>query len=137
MLLEIIFLCFLGVVFDCGPLFDPENGEVDTRSGTKEGDVATYSCFRGYTIKGVTSRTCTGDGWSDNEPTCEIIDCGPLSDPVFGNVQFFATIYRSIAIYQCFRGYVIDGVTTRTCQVDGNWSDVAPSCIRKLRHLWS
>ena len=60
-----------GDILDCGPLSNPENGAVDTSSGTTEGSVASYSCSEGFQIKGVTSRTCTRDGWSDTEPSCE------------------------------------------------------------------
>ena len=55
---------------DCGPLEDPENGRVEL-TGTTEGSTATYFCFPGYELKGVETRTCTSDGWSDSEPSCE------------------------------------------------------------------
>ena len=36
------------------------------------GSVAVYTCELGYTISGVTSRTCKSDGtgWSESDPTC-------------------------------------------------------------------
>lgn len=61
----------LGEVFDCGVLEDPENGSVDLSDGTTEGSTATYTCFAGYQLKGVATRTCIRSGWSDKEPTCE------------------------------------------------------------------
>ena len=54
---------------------------MDTSGGTLEGAVATYSCNVGYTINGVDSRTCTAQGWSDKEPTCEskqVTFCTPM-----------------------------------------------------------
>ena len=66
----VLLIYLLGDVFDCGSLSDPEFGEV-TFSSTTEGSVATYSCFTGYVLKGVESRTCTADGWSGSEPSCE------------------------------------------------------------------
>ena len=60
----------LGDVFDCGTLEDPENGSVDS-DGTTEGSSATYTCFAGYQLKGVSTRICTRSGWSGREPTCE------------------------------------------------------------------
>ena len=68
-----------GDLNDCGPLFDPENGNVDTSDGTLEGDVASYECDSGFTLEGVSSRTCTASGWSDKEPSCEsMLDNGAV-----------------------------------------------------------
>ena len=63
-------LCSIGTAVDCGPLGNPENGEVNV-AGTTVGSTATYSCFTGYQLKGVAIRTCKADGWSDTVPTCE------------------------------------------------------------------
>lgn len=62
--------CSTGIVVDCGPLENPENGRVNV-TGTTEGSTATYSCFLGYRLKEVVTRTCTADGWSGTVPTCE------------------------------------------------------------------
>lgn len=69
---------YLGDVFDCGSLEDPENGSVDLSNGTTEGSNAIYSCFSGYRLKGVATRTCSRNGWSDIEPTCERKLMNPL-----------------------------------------------------------
>ena len=64
-----IFLAFL-VVVDCGNLLAPSNGGV-MLSGTTFTSTATYSCNDGYTLEGVTARTCLASGsWSDTAPTC-------------------------------------------------------------------
>ena len=62
--------CSAGVVVDCGPLDNPENGRVNV-TGTTEGSTATYSCFLGYRLKEVVTRTCAAEGWSGTVPTCE------------------------------------------------------------------
>ena len=63
------------------------------------------------------------------------VDCGNLPDPTNGRVVLSGTIFRSTATYQCFSGYTISGTETRTCQDDGEWSGVAPTCIRELTLL--
>ena len=56
------------VVVDCGPLPDPDNGRVNTSSGTVFLSTATYSC---NVVTGASFRTCGADGlWSLSEPTC-------------------------------------------------------------------
>ena len=59
---------------DCGGLVDPNNGNVDTTSGTEYQDTATYSCNTGYDLIGATTRTCQADSlWSPpTPPTCDI-----------------------------------------------------------------
>ena len=89
-----------GDVFDCGDLLDPANGEVDTSGGTLEGAVATYSCNVGYTINGVDSRTCTAQGWSDKEPTCEskpVAFCAQIS---IGKINGTLPQYSFSKIYE-------------------------------------
>ena len=60
------------------------------------------------------------------------MDCGALPDPQFGDVSLSGTFFQSTATYQCFNGYTISGSGTRTCQANGRWSGVEPTCKRKL-----
>ena len=54
---------------DCGPLSDPNDGQVDTSNGTTVGKIATYKC---YIYKESGSRTCGADGmWTLEEPNCQ------------------------------------------------------------------
>ena len=56
---------------NCGPLTNPDNGQVDTSNGTTFGSTATYTCDTGYTLSGSQSRTCGADEmWISTEPTC-------------------------------------------------------------------
>ena len=56
------------------------------------------------------------------------VDCGNVTDPDKGNVTYVATTYNETANYLCDTGYNIFGISTRTCQANGNWTDDAPSC---------
>ena len=59
-------------------------------------------------------------------------DCGSLSDPTNGQVNFTATTEGSVATYTCGTGYDPVGDTTRTCQSDEQWSGSEPVCGRKF-----
>ena len=59
------------IAVDCGSLSHPENGRVDTSSGTIFRKVSTYSCDVGYTLLGTETRTCTESGqWFPDAPYC-------------------------------------------------------------------
>ena len=64
-----------------------------------------------------------------------VVDCGALPDPQFGDVFLSGTFFQSTATYQCFNGYTISGSDTRTCQANGRWSGVEPTCNRKYFFL--
>ena len=59
-------------VVDCGHLFNPEHGRVDTLSGTVFNSVAMYSCDVGYMLDGVSTRVCVSKGiWIPEAPRCK------------------------------------------------------------------
>ncbi|MBU6161612.1 MAG: hypothetical protein KGO50_10850 [Myxococcales bacterium] len=73
------------------------------------------------------------DGEIDASPRlrpCELIDCGPLPNPVNGRVSFpDGTTYGATAEYTCTAGYERLGIASRTCELDGSWApDEAPTC---------
>ena len=49
------------------------NGMIGYNMGTRTvNTVATYTCNRGYTLNGDTTRTCGSDGmWSGSPPVCQ------------------------------------------------------------------
>ncbi len=66
-----IYVLNLYIAVDCGSLTDPENGQVNTSSGTTIGSTASYSCNNGYTLNGDNTRTCESNGvWSNSQPSC-------------------------------------------------------------------
>ena len=73
------------------------------------------------------------DGEIDSSPRlrpCELIDCGPLSNPVNGRVSVAGgTTYGATAVYTCAEGYERNGVASRTCGLEGLWEPAqAPTC---------
>ena len=64
-------LFIISIAVSCGPLDDPENGQV-TVSGSDVFSIATYTCNQGFGLVGVSSRICETSGvWSDSPPVCE------------------------------------------------------------------
>ena len=64
-------------------------------------------------------------------PLSTVVDCGPLSNPAFGQVSTTGTTFGQTATYSCNVGYLA-GNRTRTCQATGTWSGRAPVCIGAL-----
>ena len=61
---------FISVV-DCGSLYNPEKGHVNTSSGTTYNEVAFYTCVEGYVLVGEPERYCDPDGmWTPSAPSC-------------------------------------------------------------------
>ena len=56
--------------------------------------------------------------------------CPSLTDPANGMVMWTGLNPGSTATYTCDEGFELNGVETRTCQSDGTWSDVPPTCDR-------
>jgi len=105
---------------------DPLNVSV---TAVNIGDIATYSCATGFEINGTDTRTCQADGtWSGSAPKCEIITCLTLSATSPLNVSVSAVYIGDIATYSCEAGFEINGTITRTCEKDGTWSDLEPTC---------
>ena len=54
--------------------------------------------------------------------------CPSLPDPEFGMVQLTGRMIASKAIYNCSRGYRIEGDQERECLLSGMWSGNQPVC---------
>ena len=140
---------YLALIIDCGNLRDPRNGDVKL-TGTRVGAKAIYKCNRGFILKGSNVRKCQTNGrWSGKEPVCigisqymsftvnEVTDtyisgrprrCNRLDDPRNGDVRLTGTKVGDKAIYQCDRGFVLNGDRIRKCQSNGQWSGNEPIC---------
>jgi len=69
-------------------------------------------------------------------PLSVVIDCGPLSDPINGTVEFtISTILGSQAFYRCMEGFLLNGNGVRMCQENGTWTGSDPTCERELQNV--
>jgi CUB/sushi domain-containing protein len=125
---------------DCGQLPDIANGKVDIQPDTRLGSKATYTCNPGFILQGRSTRTCQADGSYDGqEPYCQPVSCGSLSDPTNGwvHVSPSSALLGAVAIYRCKLGYVLSHSNSRTCTTTGAWSGTAPTCNRKSHMMLS
>ncbi|CAL1545259.1 unnamed protein product [Lymnaea stagnalis] len=119
----------------CQPRACPMPQDVDFGSYTILGSPVyrsqvNYTCGIGYILTGASMMTCQEDGtWSAAAPVCERIECPDLNSPQNGSVTVFGKTYTSVAGYSCSRDYKISGVDTRICQINGTWSNEAPTCL--------
>ena len=59
-----------------------------------------------------------------------VVDCGELGNPAGGSVSIAAgTTFGSTAEYNCNIGFLLIGNLERTCQSDGQWSGMEPTCV--------
>uniref|UniRef100_A0A671PAW8 Sushi, von Willebrand factor type A, EGF and pentraxin domain-containing protein 1 n=1 Tax=Sinocyclocheilus anshuiensis TaxID=1608454 RepID=A0A671PAW8_9TELE len=106
----------------------PEYGSVIVTDSAL-GSLAEYSCEEGYELNGQTIRQCiSGKQWSDDAPRCLPISCGNPGGIANGEVIGKSFHFKALIHFECHKGFVLEGVETRTCQVDGKWDNKAPSC---------
>ena len=56
----------------CPTIDPPSNSGLEIAGPGGYEDVATYSCDTGFSLVGMSERSCQSDGtWSGSEPTCE------------------------------------------------------------------
>ncbi len=101
---------------------------------TTVGGAASYICDEGFAVISAGlpgyALVCGTDGVWAAQPTCERVDCGALTSPTRGSVATpGGTLAGAVATYSCEDGFVLTGVTSRTCGLNNQWSDVAPTCV--------
>ena len=60
------------------------------------------------------------------------IDCGDPGMLPNGTVSYKNTYVTSVAEFTCHFGFELIGDGQRTCQPNGMWSNMVPTCTRKL-----
>jgi len=59
------------------------------------------------------------------------LDCGAPGIPTDGQVDTSdGTMFDATVIYSCDAGFIMNGVSQRTCKADQTWSNTQPSCDR-------
>ncbi|XP_067382705.1 complement component receptor 1-like protein isoform X2 [Channa argus] len=103
------------------------------------GDVVLYSCFKGYTVDGSKSATCSEDGTlKPDPPTCfRMVEC---EDPQIVNGDWDEDSKHphrpsSKVTFKCNSGYIMKGAGTQTCDESGEWSPGLPTCEHKGHKL--
>ncbi|KAL1116999.1 hypothetical protein AAG570_004327, partial [Ranatra chinensis] len=95
------------------------------------GGVAHYTCPRGYTMEGNSTRICLKKGaWSGFIPKCMPVNCGDPGAIENGRIIIVndTTTYNSAIEYHCVPQFQRIGPYLRKCMEDGTWSGEEPRC---------
>ena len=58
----------------------------------------------------------------------KFLDCGNITGPADGKVEYDSSVFNSVANFSCNTGYNLTGETTATCTNTSMWSASAPNC---------
>nr|XP_015802266.2 sushi, von Willebrand factor type A, EGF and pentraxin domain-containing protein 1 isoform X3 [Nothobranchius furzeri] len=93
------------------------------------GHSATYSCRRGYRLKGPQALRCLANGeWHSDPPACVQISCSPPQPIENGFVEGQDHSFGVTIFYSCFPGFQLLGQDHLTCEEFG-WSSSVPVCV--------
>nr|XP_042118808.1 CUB and sushi domain-containing protein 1 isoform X2 [Peromyscus maniculatus bairdii] len=105
------------------------NGKVEG-SDFRWGASISYSCVDGYQLSHSAILSCEGRGvWKGEVPQCLPVFCGDPGTPAEGRLSGKSFTFKSEVFIQCKPPFVLVGSSRRTCQADGMWSGVQPTCI--------
>ncbi|XP_019626709.1 PREDICTED: sushi, von Willebrand factor type A, EGF and pentraxin domain-containing protein 1-like [Branchiostoma belcheri] len=114
----------------CPTLTNPANGVLSPSGSNSYQNTVTLTCDAGYQSSGVSTITCQADrSWSAAIPTCNPVQCQPLTAPVNGGLSpAGATSYQVTVLFTCNQGYELVGAASATCRADQTWSETPPTC---------
>ncbi|XP_028973250.2 sushi, von Willebrand factor type A, EGF and pentraxin domain-containing protein 1 isoform X3 [Esox lucius] len=124
---------WIGGVPSCRPIEcsipkEISNGKV-TYTKLQFSHAVTYSCRRGYRLKGPETLKCLANGkWDQEMPECVQIYCTPPKSIENGFVEGLDHKFGVTIFYSCFPGFQLIGQNHLTCEEFG-WSSSVPVCM--------
>ncbi|XP_065179178.1 E-selectin-like isoform X3 [Sycon ciliatum] len=114
----------------CTPLAKPTNGYSQGTNYSAGGSVV-FGCNSGYNLQGSIVRICQIDGsWSGAAASCNRqTDCQVLSQPALGSMTANGLMFSNTTTFVCTSPYVLMDSAVRTCEINGQWSGVQPTCV--------
>ena len=113
----------------CPALSSLENGHMIYHGSGVDSKVE-FTCHDGFYLEGDSEILCQPTRtWLGTFPSCELIDCGAAPTLVNGSLSVEATTFGSVATYDCYVGFVLEGSFERFCVGNGFWNGSAPRCI--------
>ncbi|XP_044144294.1 C4b-binding protein alpha chain-like isoform X2 [Bufo gargarizans] len=119
----------------CGNPGDIDNGyfeATDFLLGAK----VTYHCNEGYNmISRKDHRYCQEDGtWSYDVPQCDDVECPSPDVHNARKLSGFAGPYtlNSVVRFECFEGFVMNGIGEVKCNIYSQWGPSLPKCERNF-----
>ncbi|NP_001075821.1 L-selectin precursor [Oryctolagus cuniculus] len=123
-------------VMQCEPLEAPELGTMACTHPLGEFSFSSqcgFSCLEGTNLTGIEETTCGPLGnWSSLRPTCQVIQCEPLTAPDLGTIDcshpraVFG--FTSTCTFSCSEGAELIGMKKTVCGSSGIWSSPTPKC---------
>ncbi|XP_029791240.1 C4b-binding protein alpha chain-like isoform X2 [Suricata suricatta] len=99
------------------------------------GSSVTYSCDPNFSLLGKASIFCTVEDnkigiWSPSPPTCKKVSC---SKPEIENGKIILGFgplytYKDSMVFDCDRGFILNGSSLIHCEEDNNWDPPPPTC---------
>lgn len=92
---------------------------------------AEYGCNEGYSLQGNIKRTCSDAGiWSGSTPSCKKLKnpCPNLEPIQNGFFRYSEDDENLHVMYECEKGYALEGNEKRTCNNAGIWTGSKPLC---------
>ncbi|XP_051955017.1 E-selectin-like isoform X1 [Xyrauchen texanus] len=125
-------------IVKCKPedITTPDHGSVQCSNGSFSYDSnCEYNCEEGYKMKGSRTTRCTSTKeWSSRPPTCELVQCPELMEPLGGTMLCHdpkgTFSYQSTCDFVCDEGYTLRDSSSSTlfCGITGHWNDSQPNC---------
>ncbi|CAH3164729.1 unnamed protein product [Pocillopora meandrina] len=128
----------------CPVLPQPVHGYISLTCQNRFGSQASFTCEKGFNMKGSLLRTCRSDGtWSGNTTSCQIVKCPTIRAPSHGRVfpspckLLSGVHYKTECYFICdvSAGYQPLGARNVSCLENGSWSaDVTNVRCRDIQH---
>ncbi|OXB61992.1 hypothetical protein ASZ78_005409 [Callipepla squamata] len=117
----------------CGDPGVPAQGKREGKSFIYQSEVS-FICNLPFILVGSSTRICQADGtWSGSSPRCiepTRTACENPGVPRHGSQNnTFGYQVGNVVQFQCKKGHLLHGSTTRTCLPDLTWSGIQPECI--------
>lgn len=90
-----------------------------------------YSCEAGYEMAGRSRLVCDIDErWNGPPPRCDVVQCEDPPQISNGQVSMShnASVFGSVAEYECSEGFVLQGPRRIACLASGLWDKSPPLC---------
>lgn len=112
----------------CSKISNPDNGHA---SGDNTfGSIVYFTCDNNYTLVGPSNVTCQANGeWTAPSSVCIQYTCSYPGDVINGFANSTDYTKSSVIRYQCYKGYILTGLSTIICNSNGKWSNSLPVCL--------
>ncbi|XP_043859619.1 C4b-binding protein alpha chain isoform X2 [Dromiciops gliroides] len=100
------------------------------------GSSVTYRCNDPFSLVGKASISCTVVNgtigtWSPHPPTCKMVNC---KQPQIPNGKISSGLgpiytYKDTIMFECNRGYILNGTNMIHCGADNQWYPDIPTCV--------